>query len=232
MSIEAYIKIGYKNSIQLLKECDLFKNENKSRKMTFSREKISKDFISICQKDNYKEIYDTALKRGDYDILLKDNSFFQFTYSKDDEKVIEIRYAYYNVPFIAESYENFLQSNNFDYREVGDSFFEEYDQYISEADLKKQVIPIRYDYDSIRHDPVVHSSSHMHLGHNNEVRIPCDKILCPDTFMAFVIRHVYFKYYKSIIKEANFKKIYFNKDNINKNITALNEEEKCDIYLC
>ena len=125
MSNEVYINIGYKNAIQLLKECGLFKSENKSRNMTFNKNKISKEFIAICQKDNYKEIYDVALNKGDYDILLKDNSFFQFTYEKNEDEILEIRYAYYDVPFISESYENFLKSHDLDYSEVGEIFLDD-----------------------------------------------------------------------------------------------------------
>lgn len=232
MSNEAHIKMGYKNAVQLLKKCGLFKSENKSRSMTFNKNKISKEFIAVCQKDNYKEIYDVALKKGDYDILLKDNSFFQFTYEKNKDEIFEIRYAYYDVPFVSESYENFLKLNDLEYVEVGESFLDEYEQYISESDLKNQVIPIRYDYDKIRYDMIIHSLSHMHLGHNNEVRIPCDRVLCPDTFVSFIIRQVYFKYYKSMIKDDEFKAIYLNKYKQSiKDIIILNEEEKDDIYL-
>jgi len=234
MSVDANIRTGFDASIKLLKKVELFKTQNISRKMSFGKNKFSKDFIYQSQKTDYKKIYDIALKKGDYDILLIDTSFFQFSYEKDrDNKINEIRYAYYNMPYDVDDYYIFLKKQGFDYEEVGDEFLDIYEQYIVEAQLKKQVTPIRYDYDTTICTRTVHASSHLHIGHNNDIRIPCDKVLSPQTFVSFVIRHVYFENFKSKIEDENFKKLYLNKCNIidDDDDDILILEEKNDIYL-
>ncbi len=98
---------------------------------------------------------------------------------------------------------------------------------------QQQVLPIRYDYDTLAYKLKIHSSSHMHIGHNNEMRIPCDKIVLPQNFISFVIRHVYFEKYKAKMVDDNIVNEYFNYIvNNKKNEYTLSEEEKQDIYLC
>lgn len=233
MSIEAHIRTGFDASIKLLKKVELFKIQNISRKMSFEKNKFSNDFIYQSQKNDYKKIYDVAMEKSDYDILLKDSSFFQFSYEKNkDNEINEIRYAYYNIPYDVDDYYKFLKKQGFHYEEVGDEFLDIYEQYISEAQLKSQVIPIRYDYDILRCKPIIHASSHLHIGHNNDIRIPCDKVLSPQTFVSFVIRHVYFEDYKNKVEDDKFKELYLNKCNIiNDTENILNSEEKSDIYI-
>lgn len=233
MISQSNISIGFDEGVKLLKDFELFKCKNVSRKMTFEKNKFSQEFINISQSDEYKNIYDTAMNKQDYDILLIDNSFFQFSYELNEKEFSRIRYAYYDVPYHADEYKEFLNSQGFLYEEVGEEFLEEYEQYISEAELKQQVLPIRYDYDTLAYKPKIHSSSHMHIGHNNEMRIPCDKIVLPQNFISFVIRHVYFEKYKAKMADDNIVNEYFNYIVNNKrNEYTLSEEEKQDIYLC
>ncbi|EIF6155128.1 DUF2290 domain-containing protein [Clostridium perfringens] len=233
MISKSNIAIGYRQAIDLLRDVGLFKCENISRKMNYSKNKFSKEFIHVSQSNSYREIYDIAMQKGDYDILLQDNSFFQFSYEHDNESFLSIRYAYYNAPYDIISYKEFLENEGFLYNEVHDEFLEIYDQYITEAELKNQVIPLRYDYDTIAYRPIVHASSHMHIGHNNDIRIPCDKIILPQTFVSFVLKHVYFNKYKEKIKEEQFKENYLKKISCSgKFKSTLDDEEKKDIYLC
>lgn len=226
------ITIGFSEGVSLLEECDLLKSINSSRKMNFDKSKFSKEFISISQGESYKEIYDTAMNKGDYDILLVDNSFFQFSYEESNNKLNQIRYAYYNVPYEVETYKEFLNGEGFSYNDVEDEFIEIYEQYIAEAELKNQVIPIRYDYDLKGYKPIIHTSSHMHIGHNNDLRIPCNKIFLPQVFITFIIRHVYFNEFEKRMNDDIFKVNYFNKISQNKkHKSVLNEDEKVDIHL-
>ena len=66
-----------------------------------------------------------------------------------------------------------------------------YEQAIAEAKLQEGITPIRYDYDYQRYDPIFHPISHIHIGHNNGVRIGISKILfTTKNLYFFVIRNI------------------------------------------
>ena len=68
--------------------------------------KFSEEFRKAAQKQNYNAAYITGMEYDDYDYLLKDGSFFQFSYDTY-EKDLTIRLAFY--PSINDiSYDDFL----------------------------------------------------------------------------------------------------------------------------
>lgn len=190
---EAKIKDSIYRAIKLLKEINLYSNENRSRKFTLDKHKFSDRFISASQTDDYNLIYKIGMEDAAYDILLKDNSFLQFSMEIENSKNNEfkLRYAYYQSPNKVKSYEGFLESIGLDYDECGDTFLNDYDQYVWEGQINKGACPIRYDFDYELYKGLNHSISHIHIGHNNEVRISTGKILLPEKFILFIIRNVY-----------------------------------------
>lgn len=196
-------------SIRILKQVGLYLAKNNSKEFTLSGSKFSSEFSSVCHKNDYQKIYQTAMSQSDYDVILIDNSFIQFSMfidSKDEKKLI-IRYAYYPNPSDVDTYEEFLKSIDLDYDECKDMFIREYEQYTSEAKVNSGVCPIRYDYNYEIYDGIKHSISHLHIGHNNKVRIPCDKIFLPEKFILFIIRNAYPEKWSKIVdlEEELFK---------------------------
>jgi len=234
MSLQAKIRHGYENSLKLLKLCGLLLDENNLRPLTFSPSKFSSEFISASQSDDYNRIYKTARNHHDYDILLIDQSIFQFSYDLDDNEQIQvIRYAYYETPLDHPTYQEFLIDIGLTYEECGESFYEDYEQVISESHLKNAVTPIRYDYDLPLYRKVNHHpASHIHIGHSNEIRIPMNYILTPLGFVAFIIRQIYRNNWLQALSNDKFYSLYktlktceiLNEDNFTR-------EEKEDFYI-
>ncbi|MDA2261063.1 DUF2290 domain-containing protein [Bacillus cereus group sp. Bc200] len=192
---------------RILKGIELYKETNKTRKMSLFIDKYSEEFIKSSQGNNYELIYKTAMKNTDYDFLLVDDSFFQFSCMLVDGNLDKgsIRYAYYENPRSYPTYENFLENLGFTYEECGDEWRLDYEREIDEARLKNSVTPIRYDYDFKIYQPIHHPVSHIHIGHNNDVRIASSKILTPAKFVSFVLRNTYKKQWKSAFSKEEFK---------------------------
>ncbi|MCA2846922.1 MAG: DUF2290 domain-containing protein [Pseudanabaena sp. M135S2SP2A07QC] len=227
----AILEIGYKQVKKLLKESNLLLEENYSKDLNFSSSKFSSDFFEVCQGNNYRKIHEIALINKDYDFLLKDYSFLQFSGDFNSSEDV-YRYAYYEVPTIFPSYEEYLASNDLSYDECGDLFRQDYEQVADEGKLNNSVMPIRYDYDSKYYNPPNHSISHFHFGFRNQIRLPVNKLVTPHAFVSFVIRHIYWEKWKNLIKDPNFHPTYYVKSTCrNLDSTKFSSEEEKDFYL-
>jgi hypothetical protein len=192
----------------ILKSVDVYKKSNTSRKMDLSPNKFSEEFIKVSQTEDYDLIFKTAMKHSDYDFLLIDDSLFQFSCKLNENGGLVkgvIRYAFYENPRVYPTYEEFLYHLGIPHEECGDAFMKDYEQEIDEARLKDSVTPIRYDYDYRLYEPIHHPISHIHIGHNNEIRIPCDKILTPAKFVNFVLSNFHRKQWKKSYQHEQFK---------------------------
>ena len=189
----------------LLTEVNLLKTENNRRKRSVGNDKFSYEFLNVIFDTDYELIYKTAMKHSDYDFLLEDDSFFQFSAKKGNKNLKDgkLRYAYYPNPREYATYLEFLSENNLKYEECGECFLEEYTQYISEAKLKNAITPIRYDYDYSQYDSDSHPISHLHIGLEQSIRIPLARVLTPQEFTILVLRNVYFEQWT---KNLNSKK--------------------------
>lgn len=184
---ENKIRGSKSNLINLLKQINLLGEINYSiPEGSFDKNRFSKEFLSVSQKGSYKEIYDCAMKNKDYDFRLKDNSIMQFTTEKDIRRnIVKLRYAYYKCPYL-------IFGNN--EAESTDIFLENY-------------VSIRYDYDLNEYEETIHPISHFHIGNDNNLRIPVDKIVEPLEFGIFIIRNIYIKEWKELVKDISIKDI-------------------------
>lgn len=184
---ENKIRCSKFNLINLLKQIDLFGEMNYSiPENSFDKNKFSKEFLSVSQKGTYKEIYDCAMENKDYDFRLKDNSIMQFTIEKDTRRnIMKLRYAYYKCPYL-------IFGNN--EAESTDVFMENY-------------VSIRYDYDLNEYKETIHPISHFHIGNDNNLRIPINKVVEPLEFGIFIIRNIYVKEWNKLVNDMNLKDI-------------------------
>lgn len=219
----------------LLSEANILKYENTSRARSIINTKLSAEFLSIMYSDDYDNIYKTAMKNNDFDFVLFDDSFIQFSAIKGENELSDgkIRYAYFPNSRSYQTYVGFLEENEMTYEDAGDTFTEEYEQYISEAKLKDFVTPIRYDYDYSAYDMVNHSISHLHIGREENIRIPLSKVLSPQAFTIFIIKNLYLEYWKKAILKDSFKHIF---EKSKQKCTTIEEElfaefEKLQLYL-
>lgn len=191
----------------LLKEANLFRE--KGVKPLGS---VSDEFRAASQKGRYFEIYKTALDNLDYDFLLYDESFFQFSFS--DSGVAgypNLRFAFFQNPHEYVTYEEFLaEILETDYITAGDIFLEEYSQFLSEMENNQNYATIRYDLDQKSYHALIHSTSHLHIGNSENIRIPCNKVMTPLMFVLFVVKHAYFNHWKNLIENyEHFEQNYF-----------------------
>lgn len=207
---EAQILIGIKNAKKVLHLVDMKFETNKFKEINFCFNNFSSDFKNKVQDVDYKKTCEAIYKNYDYDIKLYDNSVFQFTYDKDsDNEISNIRYAFYESPVCIKSYEEFLKDEiGYDYLLCGEEFYEEYEQYKSEASLKNTITPIRYDYSKTEYLPTKHAISHLHIGHDNDVRIPMSIVITPCEFVAFILRHTYYRIWKKRMDDEQFLSEY------------------------
>lgn len=224
----------YNKSKKLLNSLGIKFQEEIEKARTLNKADFSQDFIKSSYKDNYFEVYKIAREKLDYNLLLdNDGAFFQFSFKEENNRISELRYAYYEAPTDHISYEEFIKIYGFDIEECGYELMEEYNQYISEAELKMSVTPLRYDYNENQYDELIHSISHLHIGQSNEIRIPLSFVMTPLNFVAFIVRHIYWHFWRAEIKDEKFKELYLGAHNSVKLIDKemFSEIEKKDIFL-
>ena len=176
------------------------------------RDGVSDEFKKASQQENYFRLYNTGLENFDYDILMYDESFLQFSYDGIDGNDIPLlRFAFFQNPQLFITYEQYIDhlkkesyiDEDENLESLGVSFEEEYSQYLNEQQVNTSNTSIRFDTDSESHIPLVHSTSHFHFGHVTNVRVPCCSVISPLGFVLFIIKHIYYNDWKRLIEAGN-----------------------------
>lgn len=194
----ASFKISIQEVGQTLKEFSLLRMRGVK---SLNDDGLSQEFKSASIKEDYGKAYSIGLKNFDFDFLLLDQSYFQFEL-KESNSYVDIRYAFYQNPINYISYSEYVQEqlkelNLYEMKDdVGSLLEDEYNQYLNEQEMKTNYTTIRYDSDFNTYKPLVHSVSHLHIGHSNNLRIPINKLLSPLSFTLFAIKHVYYLEWK------------------------------------
>jgi len=203
---QAKFNISLNNSIDYLNKIDLFKKRGLK-----NIGEHSSIFKKVSRKNDHSLIYNTAIENLDWEIILKDNSILQFSFISEHN----LRYAFIQNPNLYISKTDYLRCF-FDDDEVLDNLDElmseieehEYEQFLLEQGINSEAHIIRYDYDcSNNYSKLIHSSSHIHIGFSQSLRIPLRFIMSPLEFTFFIIRHTYIAYWKqSFINIPDFPK--------------------------
>lgn len=186
------------NSLSLVKEKNIVKMK------LCDSSKYSNAYKQLAKKGNYLEIYKYGIAYNEYDLLLKDYAFFQYSY---DEVNGMIRLSFQPNPNIVKSYEEFLkQEFDCSYKDVGDNFLELYENFIDEQMDFQVVTPVRYDYDVDLYEDMIHSASHIHIGTEKNLRIATNKIFTPLGFTVLIVHNFYYPVWKEqMSQDLNFK---------------------------
>lgn len=152
--------------------------------------KASEEFLSaVFDPDiTYEEVYLTGLSNTDYNLLLRDYSYLQFSLGD----VAHVRYAYYPNPFLGASPTAIAELEELrTYLDEGAVSMEEYLAKV--AELRKSQHPplLRYENAPSQYAEFSHPCSHLHLGHHDSNRWAVQRVLTPLAFSMLVARHFY-----------------------------------------
>ena len=149
----------------------------------------------------YREKWQICYEKRLFDFQLIDGALVQFRMLGSSSK-FSVTYVYYDCPYDILTYKGFLEKEGIDYRVAGGLLREEYEEYILSCDLKKGVIPIRYDFDVESYEEGIHPTSHVHIGEGNNLRLGAEKVWKPISFILFIIRQCYPKEWMILVDMA------------------------------
>lgn len=155
----------------------------------------------------YHEEYRKLIDKGQYSILLKDQSFIQLYYSFDKQAIKKARLAYYPNPY---------DLSDIDY--TNDEITELMEGGMSHEDIIGSLKPKHHTHLRIDYDGAVktHSKTHLQFSAINTLRIDMEYCLLPMAFLNFIIENFYPSVYEQVnkiqsyiqsVKHANNNKI-------------------------
>ncbi|WP_100613600.1 DUF2290 domain-containing protein [Confluentibacter citreus] len=191
---EATFNISINESIKLLKEISLFKDIGPKKGGEYSSA-----FKKISKKNKHIELYNAIRDNLDYEIVLFDDSFLQFSYNQN-----YLRFAFIQNPSFSYTKYDYLKILFSETDLYGLSEDEmsaminenEFEQFLNEQQTNSNLVYIRYDFDRNGYNPLLHSCSHIHIGLSENLRIPSSIVLTPLEFVFFSIKQCYYAEWK------------------------------------
>jgi hypothetical protein len=181
------------DAADVLKESDLLRSKQ------LRQGNISSEFEEAARGVDYRLAYHAAIRNGDFDMLLADESLLLFSYDNSGISV-RARYIYYQWPYDFPTYQDWLAEAGLNYDEVVDGLLELYQQELSDAPQRMGIGPIRYDHSIREYVSGFHPVSHLHMGHNNSMRLPISYAITPYMFVLFVIKQLYYPQWKDLAR--------------------------------
>lgn len=189
---------SYTCSVKLLKDLDFLKENNSHKRVPYSP-----DCPDYSRGGDYKELYQNLVDNRDYDVLLGDDSIMQMRFSQGESRLLFIQNPQ---KFI--SFEEYLSCVGLDVlddqMDEAHAFFDDdYHQALECMSLNNGAVYLRYDVDEQgrKNKESIHAYTHLHIGLNNNIRIPVGKYMTPLSFTVFVIRHVYLELWVEGLKK-------------------------------
>lgn len=185
---EADFWTSYKASTLLLRDLNMRKNLQNHHGIPYS-----KDLVSVSKKGDIQSLYAYMSDNLDYDILLADDSMItmnmegglvRMVYLQNPIKHIDI------LEYVSMYHKDDLNVCSVD--ELREIYKEEYERHLATLELNKAAVYIRYDEDPTLYRPMVHPYIHLHIGMNNNIRIPSSVEMTPLTFILFILQQVYY----------------------------------------
>ncbi len=162
--------------------------------------------IALRGDSRYEEIYKCGLRLSHYNFMLEDYSFFQFS---KDNNTPQYRYSFYANPYeIPSTVLEFSAQAQLEEEELETS--EIYMQELDEALVTNITPPIRYDYDLNSYFPLRHPAGHLHIGIFQGSRLPVRRLLTPECFALFVVKHFYASEWAKFDEAPKGKDAFFN----------------------
>ncbi|WP_347839003.1 DUF2290 domain-containing protein [uncultured Draconibacterium sp.] len=186
------VSVQFNNVEKILKETNLLSERN------YYPEKLESHLSELRLLD-YEKTWKHYLSNSHYNFQLSDNSLFHFTLNENKPS-----YAFLGCPYECLNYKDFLKENDFDFDEVGESFYSDYENYLDACPIKVSPMTMRFDYDESSYNEGLHPASHIHIGFNNHIRIGFKTIIDPFAFFCFVIRNVYPEIWSFLLTNSKY----------------------------
>ena len=178
-----------RSCIELASELDILIHSASQSSLVASREFKAASRNAIT----YSDLYAIGNKMQDFNFMLHDYSFFQFSKEASSS---DLRFAYYPNPLNIISlnddkvYAQSLLVN-------GELTDEDFQQLLSEADPIMDTPLIRYDLSKSQHCKNYHPTAHFHIGFNSNNRWPVKRVLSPLGFFLNILNLYYSEIWKS-----------------------------------
>jgi hypothetical protein len=144
--------------------------------------------VAFAPDSSYAKIYKVGLSQSAYNFLLRDYSYFQFSW----ESECAWRMAYLPNPWItgvADAQEVLREWEAL--VEMGELSHEDTSDLIDELPYSGAVPPIRFEYSLSQYREIAHPAAHFHVGRNSDNRWPCALLLGPFAFCMMITRLYY-----------------------------------------
>lgn len=217
-----------KDVISILEKLEIFQED------TFSpKDHYAESVKEVAREGTHWDIIQEVWKTHSYDLLLVDNSIFQFHKAGED-----LRYCFMQNPKVKVSWKEFLNKNHLREDDIEPEMLQMcrgcYDN--GDDDSCYQIIanPVyfRYDVSGMQYKEGLHPYSHLHVGLHNEIRLPISKVITPEMFVQFAVKMTYPELWKE--KMGDGRVAEFNKTVKNGCIAVpkdkWNEQDKYDLF--
>lgn len=155
---------------------------------------VSEDFkrVAVDPNSTYEDLYLIGLRESQYNILLRDYSFFQFGVGGNDG----VRFAYYPNPFFGASKTAVAELTEMqEFVAEGIIDVDEFLHRASEVRRPQHPPLVRYDYALDQYVEATHPCSHLHLGFHGENRWAVRRYLTVTAFALLVFRLFYLEHW-------------------------------------
>lgn len=217
-----------KDVVGFLKKINLFKLDN-----YFPEDHYLDAVKEISRIGTHEQIYCKICETYSFDIMLSDDSIYQF--HKDGDSY---RYCFIQNPKVKYSWEEYLHNNDLKEDELTEEdsniYRSCYDN--NEDDSFRYVenpMYIRYDVSGEEYCECSHPYSHLHIGLHNELRIPVSIVLTPEQFTEFSIKMTYRELWKEMYEKGEIsefhKQVKRGCESVDERYWS--EEDRLDLFL-
>lgn len=185
---EAVFWRSYKAATLLLRDLNIRKSLQDHHGIPYS-----KDFVSVSKKCDHQTLYCHMSENLDYDILLIDDSMITMNMKDGLVRMVYMQNPIKHISFseyVSEYHKEDLDVYGVD--ELCEIYKNDYERHLATLDLNKAAVYIRYDEAPTLYRPMVHPYIHLHIGMNNNIRIPSSVEMTPLSFILFILQQVYY----------------------------------------
>lgn len=191
--------------------------------------------ISLSSDSEYGDVFLAGLRESQYNFILNNRSFFQFSRAADDD----YRLAYYPNPFLSGG-NSLIDELMLDDTDASSFEFEELSNLLEKSKFNSRIPVIRYEYCIKQYKKLRHPTSHFHIGFHTENRWPSPIIFTPYMFSLHISKMYHPEEWRSVGDDANNLR-YLNKFDelmckekvncISLNHACISQEERQQIFI-